>query len=113
MADRPAEIIREAVSALGHSAGIQYAAVVVMLGIGVFTFWLLRSGSGIKELSARTAHSVSGHLRTRPDPWLEGTLRAAFAEFDHELALILSDRSSAAPAARNKFPQDPAAPPGR
>jgi hypothetical protein len=93
--------------------GIQYAAVVVMLGIAVFTCWLLRVGYGIKELSARTAHSVSGHLRTRPDPWLEGTMRAAFAEFDRELALILQDRSHAAPAARDKFPQDPAAPPGR
>ena len=100
-------------AALGHSVGIQYAAVVVMLGIGVFTFWLLRAGYGIKELSAQTAHSVSGHLRTRPDPWLEGTLRAAFAEFDHELALILQDRSYAAPAARNKLPQDPDAHPGR
>jgi hypothetical protein len=40
-------------------------------------------------------------------------LRAAFAEFDRELALILKERSHAAPAARDKFPQDPAAPPGR
>jgi hypothetical protein len=93
--------------------GIQYAAVVAMLGIGVFTFWLLRAGCSIKELSARTAHSVSGHLRTRPDPWLEGTLRAAFAEFDRELAFILRERSYAAPVARDKFPHDPAAPPGR
>ncbi len=99
---------------MGHSVGIQYAAVVVMLGIGVvFTFWLLRVGHSIRELSARTAHGVSGHLRTRPDPWLEGTLRAAFAEFDRELALILKERSYAAPAARDEFPQDPAAPPGR
>lgn len=98
---------------MGHSVGIQYAAVVVMLGVGVFTFWLLRAGYSIKELPARTAHSVSGCLRARPDPWLEGTLRAAFAEFDRELALILQERSCAAPAARDKFPQDPPAPPGR
>ena len=98
---------------MGHSVGIQYAAVVVVLGIGVFTFWLLRAGHSAKELPARTAHSVSGYLRTRPDPWLEGSLRAAFAEFDHELALVLQERSYAAPAARDKFPQDPAAPPGR
>lgn len=103
----------EAVAALGHSVGIQYAAVAVMLGMGVFTFWLLRAGYRIKELSARVAHGVSGYLRTRPDPWLEGNLRAAFAEFDRELALILQERSYAAPAARDKFPQDPAAPPGR
>jgi hypothetical protein len=100
---------------LGHSVGIQYAAVVVMLGLGVVIFWLLRVRVGyrIRELSARTAHGVSGYLRTSPDPWLEGTLRAAFAEFDRELALILKERSYAAPAARDKFPQDPAAPPGR
>ena len=98
---------------MGHSVGIQYAAVAVMLGIGVSTCWLLRGGYSIRELSARTAHGVSGYLRTRPDPWLEGTLRAAFAEFDRELALILKERSYAAPAARDKFPPDPAAPPGR
>jgi len=113
VADHPAEIRREAVAALVHSVVIQYAAVVVMLGIGVFIFWLLRAGYSIRELSARTAHGVSGYLRTSPDPWLEGTLRAAFAEFDRELALILKERSHAAPATRDKFPQDPAAPPGR
>lgn len=112
MEDRQAETRREAVAALGHSVGIQYAAVVVMLGIGVFTLWLLRAGYSIKGLSARTL-SLTGHLRTRPDPWLEGTLRAAFAEFDRELALILQERSRAAPAPREQFPQDPAAPPGR
>ena len=111
--DRPAETRREAVAALGHSVGIQYAAVVAMLGIGVFTFWLLRAGCSIRELSARTAHGVSGYLRTGPDPWLEGTLRAAFAEFDRELALILQERSYTAPAAREQFPRDSAAPPGR
>jgi hypothetical protein len=96
-----------------HSVAIQYAAVVVMIGIGVFTCWLLRTGYSIRELSARTAHGVSGYLRTSPDPWLEGTLRAAFAEFDRELALILKERTYAAPAAKDKFPQDPAAPPSR
>jgi hypothetical protein len=98
---------------LGHSVSVQYAAVVVMLGIGVLILWLLRAGYSIKGLSARTTLSLTGYLRTRPDPWLEGTLRAAFAEFDRELALILQERSYAAPAAREQFPQDPAAPPGR
>ena len=98
---------------MGHSVGIQYAAVVVMLGVGVFTFWLLRAGYSIKELPAQTARSVSGCLRARPDPWLEGTLRAAFAEFDRELALILQERSCAAPGGEGQVPQDPPAPPGR
>jgi hypothetical protein len=100
-------------AALGHSVGIQYAVVVVMLGIGVFTLWLLRAGYSIKDLSARAAFSLTGYLRTRPDPWLEGTLRAAFAEFDHELALILKERSYAAARSHPQPPQDPAAPPAR
>ena len=98
---------------MGHSVSIQYAAVVVILGIGVFILWLLRAGYSIKDLSARTTLSLTGYLRTRPDPWLEGSLRAAFAEFDRELALILKERSYTAPAAREQFPEDPAAPSAR
>ena len=98
---------------MGHSVGIQYAAVVAMLGVGVFTLWLLRAGYSIKDLSARATLSLSGYFRTRPDPWLEGTLRAAFADFDRELALILHERSYAAAKPRPQPPQDPAAPPGR
>jgi len=37
--------------------------------------------------------SLTGHLRARPDPWLEWALREALAEFDRELAVILHDRS--------------------
>jgi hypothetical protein len=40
-------------------------------------------------ISDRAFASVSGHLRRPPDPWLEGTLRRAFAEFDRNLATIL------------------------
>jgi hypothetical protein len=93
--------------------GIQYTAVVVMLGIGVLTLWLLLAGYSIKSLSARATLSLTGYLRPRPDPWLEGTLRAAFAEFDRELALILHDRNYAAAKPEPRSPQDPAAPPGR
>ena len=92
----------EAGAALGSSVGIQYTAVAVMLGIGVLILWVLVAGYSIKDLSVKATLSLSGYLRPRPDPWLEGTLRAAFAEFDRELALVLMDRS----------PQDPA-PPGR
>ena len=98
---------------MGHSVGIQYAAVVLMLGIGVLALWVLLARYSIKDLSARATLSLTGYLRTRPDPWLEGTLRAAFAEFDRELALILQERRCSAPAAREQFPPDPAAPPGR
>lgn len=102
---------------MGHSVGIQYAAVVVMLGIGILTLWLLLVGYSIRDLSSRATLSLSGYLRTRPDPWLEGTLRAAFAEFDRELALVLHDRSYAAakpkPKPGPRPPRDSAAPPGR
>ena len=98
---------------MGHSVGIQYAAVVAMLGVGVFTLWLLRAGYSIRDLSARATLSLSGYLRTRPDPWLEGTLRVAFTEFDRELALILKERSYAAARPQPQPPQDPAAPPAR
>jgi hypothetical protein len=83
---------------LGHSDGIQYAGISAMLGVGLLTLWLLHAGCSIRNLSARAILSLTGHLRTRPDPWLEGTLRAAFAEFDRELALILQDRGPGRPA---------------
>lgn len=107
------EIAKEAGAALGHSVGIQYAAVVVMLGIGILTLWLLLAGYSIRDLSSRATLGLTGYLRTRPDPWLEGTLRAAFAEFDHELARILQERGYAAAKQRPRPPQDPAAPRGR
>jgi hypothetical protein len=75
---------------VGHSLGIQYATASVMLCIALLAFWLL--AHGVRDLSARAILSLTGHLRARPDPWLESRLRAAFAEFDRELALILKDR---------------------
>lgn len=101
---------------MGHSVGIQYAGVAVLLGIGALTLWALLAGYSIRQLSARAVLSLTGYLRTRPDPWLEGTLRAAFAEFDRELALILQDRpgrlSRFARPAKPPRHQDPPAPPG-
>lgn len=89
---------------MGHSPGIQFAGAFVMLGMGLLAFWLLRSGQNIRALLARAILSLTGHLRTRPDPWLEGTLRAAFAEFDRELALILRDRTYPLPAPARREP---------
>lgn len=68
-----------------------------MLGIGVLTLWLLRAGHSIRQLSGQVILGLTGHLRARPDPWLEVTLRTAFAEFDRELALILQDRQDRRP----------------
>lgn len=65
-----------------------------MLGIGLLTLRLLLAGYSIRQLSARTILSAGGYLRSRPDPWLESALRAAFAEFDRDLALILDERNN-------------------
>ncbi|HUN31820.1 MAG TPA: hypothetical protein VMU95_07350 [Trebonia sp.] len=44
---------------------------------------------GLASASSRAFISVSGYFRHQPDPWLEFTLRDAFAEFDRDLAAIL------------------------
>ena len=79
--------------ALGYSLGIQYTGISVMFGISLFTLWLLLAGDRLKGFPARAILAITGHLRTRPDPCLEGALRTAFAEFDRELAVILQDRN--------------------
>ena len=45
------------------------------------------------DFLAHAAHTVSGHLRRRPDPACESALRTAFAELDAELAAILGHRA--------------------
>ena len=102
--------------AFGHSLGIHYTGISVMFGIGLFTLWLLLAGYRLKSFPARAILTITGHLRTRPDPCLEGALRTAFAEFDRELAVILQDRNGpprtwtgrAGPAASasHDFPRD-------
>ena len=46
------------------------------------------------DFLAHAALTVSGHLRRRPDPACEIALRAAFAEIDAELAVILRNRTT-------------------
>jgi hypothetical protein len=94
------------------SYGVHYISVSV-LGAGLLTLWLLVSGYNIRDLSARAICGLTGHLRARPDPWLESALRAAFAEFDRELTVILRDRGNplrAAPSARPARRDDPGPP---
>ncbi len=81
-----------------HSLGLHYTSIAVMFGIGLLTLWLFLSGYSLRGFPARAILTITGHLRTRPDPWLEGTLRTAFAEFDRELAVILQDRSGPGPS---------------
>jgi hypothetical protein len=94
--------------------GDHYVGLSVVLGAGLLTLWLLVAGYSVRELSARAICSLTGYLRPRPDPWLEGTLRKAFAEFDRELTVIMHDRgnplraiASARPA-RSRDPESPA-----
>ena len=49
---------------------------------------------GFIDFLAHAVHTVSGHLRRRPDPACESALRAAFAELDAELAAILCNRAA-------------------
>ena len=53
-------------------------------GMGTFSF---------KDFLEHAALTVSGHLRRRPDATCESALRAAFAELDAELAVILGNRT--------------------
>jgi hypothetical protein len=69
-----------------------YGSLSVMFGAGLLLLWLFVAGYTIRALSAKAILCLTGHLRTRPDPWLEAALRKAFAEFDRELAVILHDR---------------------
>ena len=78
---------------LGPSLDIHYTDVSIMFGIALFTLCVMLAGYSIRNLSARAILCLTGYLRARPDPWLEGALRTAFAEFDRELAMIMKDRS--------------------
>jgi hypothetical protein len=89
---------------LGDSAGIHDGSVSVIFGAGLLMLWLLLAGGSIRNLSARAILTLTGHLRTRPDPWLEGALRNAFAEFDRELSAVLHDT----PGSPSGLPQEPA-----
>ncbi len=95
----------EVAAALGLFS-MHYGTVSVMFGAGLLMLWLLLAGIGIRQLSARAMLSLTGHLRARPDPWLECTLRKALAEFDHELTVILHDRGIPVPRAGSPRPRD-------
>jgi hypothetical protein len=81
---------------LGLSFGIHYTSVSVMFGAGLLMLWMLLAGFSIRDLSAKAILSLTGHLRARPDPWLEFALRKALADFDRELSAILHDRGTPA-----------------
>jgi hypothetical protein len=67
--------------------------VLAALGIAMVLLWLRMTGVSVRDVGARAALTVTGHLRPRPDPAAEQALRAAFAELDRDLAEILGDRT--------------------
>jgi hypothetical protein len=68
--------------------------VPLLFGLGFVVILPLISGGrhlldGIACLSDRAVACLTGYLRPPPDPWLEISLRQAFADFDRDLAAIL------------------------
>jgi hypothetical protein len=63
-----------------------------MISVALVWLWLWLSGFSLRKLLSDAALTVTGHLRPRPDPALENALRAAFADLDKDLAVILGDR---------------------
>ncbi|MGH3244873.1 MAG: hypothetical protein ACRDOI_01460 [Trebonia sp.] len=60
-----------------HVLSVHYVDVLPMLGLA------------LRERLAHAALTVTGYLRSRPDPALEHALRTAFADLDRDLAAIL------------------------
>src|SRR5262245_16488223 len=65
-----------------------------LLAVLVLAYGGHRLIEAIVCLSDRALTCVTGYLRPRPDPWLEFTLRQAFADFDRDLAAILHHQST-------------------
>ncbi len=76
-----------------HMFSVHYADVLPMLGLALVFLWLRLAAVSVREACANAALTVTGYLRPRPDPAAEHALRAAFAEFDRDLAGILGDRT--------------------
>jgi hypothetical protein len=82
---------------VAHAFSTPYTEVSAILGIGLAAVWLQLLFTGVMELSEYVALTFTGHLRRRPDPAFERTLREAFAELDAELSAVLADSSGSRP----------------
>jgi hypothetical protein len=82
---------------VAHAFSSPYTEVSAILGIGLAAVWLRLFFTGVKELGEHVALTFGGHLRPRPDPAFERTLRDAFAELDAELSAVLADSSGSWP----------------
>jgi hypothetical protein len=69
--------------------GVPLLFNLVFLAVLVLLVAARKALAVLADVAGRAVACVSGHLRPRPDPWLECALRGALAEFDRELAAIL------------------------
>jgi hypothetical protein len=76
-----------------HVLTFHYVDVLPMIGVALACLWVWVSGFSLRELLSYAALTVTGYLRPRPDPAVENALRAAFADLDKDLAVILGDRT--------------------
>jgi len=74
--------------------GIPLLFSLGFLAVFALIYGCRRIIDGIAGLSGRAITCVTGYLRPPPDPWLELTLREAFADFDRDLAAILHHRAT-------------------
>jgi hypothetical protein len=73
----------------GTTHGVPLLFNLGFLAVALLLFLGRAIAVGLTTASSRAFDSVSGYFRANPDPWLEVTLRDAFAEFDRDLAAIL------------------------
>jgi hypothetical protein len=64
-----------------------------LLLIAAFAVLLRHLRLNLREVLTNAMLTILGYLMPRPDPSAENQLRSVFAEFDHDLAAILGDRS--------------------
>jgi hypothetical protein len=75
-----------------HLLHVIFVDVLPMLGAAVVFLWLTLSGVSVRHRCAQAVLTVTGYLRPRPARSVEEALRAAFAELDRDLAVLLGDR---------------------
>jgi hypothetical protein len=67
-------------------------AMLPAFGLAAILLWCWLACDNLRDHCSGAVLTVTGHLRHRPDPALERTLRAAFTDLDKELAAILAER---------------------
>jgi hypothetical protein len=76
-----------------HVRHVNYVEVLPILGGAMVLPWIRLARVSVRERCAQAVLTVTGYLRPRPARTDEDALRAAFAELDRDLALLLADRA--------------------